>query len=363
MAIYWKQKHEQWCADWLSASTKQQYIIYKNLHGVLQTMCEIISHRYFSVPFAVEKQYYREAINEVFLKLQQFNPQRAKAYSFCSMVIKNFYYNKFVSGNTKKVLDLEFVDDYEPVDHGKSLYVDNEVLDTEGLLRHLEALENRINTKIRREFDGQRTLTLMKAENLLQILSLCKEYVRKFDDFSAISVAEYCQNNTVHGAATIGLYFKELFGVYVNAGGRQSKIKEPREYREPQPKEPQPKEPRVELTPEQKIERRRGYMKKYRDTHKEQIKAYREGHREADRKSKLKWYYKNKEAHRLKAIENTKRWAEKNPDKKRKYNTEWQRKNREKIREYNRIRYLNKKDSIYGHNGDIRTNRNSSTGN
>jgi hypothetical protein len=312
-------------------------------------MCEIISHRYFSVPFAVEKEYYKEAINEVFLKLKQFDPQKGKAYSFCGMVIKYFYYNKFVAGKTKKVLDLEYVDDYEPIDNGKSLYVDNEILDTEGILGHLETLENRIKTKIRREFDGQRTLTLMKAENLLEVLSLCKEYVRKFDDFNTYGVAEYVVNNTSHGSATIGNFFNELFGVYVNAGGRQNKIKSIREDYESEPKIVRIKIPKILLTPEEKKKRKHQSQKKYRETHQKEIREYRETHREADRKTKLEWYYRNRDKRKHKANAATKRWVENNKEKRLVYSRKYQETHREKIREYNRLRYQKKKESIYEH--------------
>ena len=217
MADYWKKKQEDLCIAWLSATTRQQFQIYNALHGVLRKMTEIIANRYFSIPFNRQEEYYKDVINILFIKLKGFDPSKGTAYTFCSMLIKYRFYEIVSSIDPVKQPKIDYFDDLTPVDNGdrEPLYDELEEFDVDRLYARLQTVRKKIIQTVRNERDGQRSIHMVHSEQLIQVLNLCIEYLMRFQNFNAYSVADYCCNNSTMNKATVGNHFHELFGIKI----------------------------------------------------------------------------------------------------------------------------------------------------
>ena len=217
MANYWLPKHEAWAAAWISADTKQQYFLYNKLHAVIVKMVEIIANRYFSLSFAEQKQCYEEALNQVFLNLHKFNPEKSKAYSYCGMIIKHHFYNHVTNYGLKTKIEFEYINDYNPIDTGQELYPEKEYIDLERLLKRLQEIKAGVIQSIQEDKDRKLIVGISRKETLIKICDVCIEFAIKFESFKTIPVIDYCyQRFPEFTHQTIANYFYELFGVHIS---------------------------------------------------------------------------------------------------------------------------------------------------
>ena len=180
-------------------------------------MSEIILNRYYSKNFNTKNTNIKEAINEVFINLHKYNPNRSKAYSFCSLIIKQKLYTLIVSPTLRiNKIPLELHDDFEnlPISIED---VQEQLYDKDAILKLIETVRIKVNKgmaqqKIDRHHRGYPLIPHPKGMSLLFMLDKCWDYVNKYEDFSGLNLAEYLYYNTDLSRGTIGLYLLELFG-------------------------------------------------------------------------------------------------------------------------------------------------------
>ena len=213
--MYWKPKHQHACLQWLSADTRQQYRIYNILHPALVEMAHVILKRYFSISFAKEKIYEAEAINEVFIRLENYDCTKGKAYTFCGMIIKQWYYDKEVTQYNTHFITLDFIDDYQPIEDYQSMYDKHEEIDCLAVLKRLSEIRLKLLTEMKeaKEYWYVRNRK-PKVEKLISIVDCCEEYVIRFENFDFSGVIDYCRNKLNIPSGSFSIYLNDLFGVY-----------------------------------------------------------------------------------------------------------------------------------------------------
>jgi len=226
---YWGEKQERLCQQWLSADTKQQFQIYKGLLPALNQMSEMIMNRYFAVPTSQRQtELKKDAIQELFLKLHLYHPDKVKnkngAYSFCSMIIKHYFYEVLVAQPTwVKQIEKRFVyiDEYD--EYVKPLeYAEKPKIDYNRLLSHFKTLK----LKVEREYakalkNAKRKVIPKKYKHKIEIVELTCEFIEKFDSFNGAAVVDYIYLNQKSGEllkSTIAYYFRQTFGMNINVG-------------------------------------------------------------------------------------------------------------------------------------------------
>lgn len=352
---YWSEKQEILAKEFCTSEDQRRLSqIYSALKPRLYIAAEATLYSYIQGWNLNDKELLiQDAIDHALVYLKShYKPERnTKAFSFLCTCMKNRYLDTCTNIHYKAKAAYEQslirLEDFPEMHEIIPCIDEEDDLDIQGILKHFKTLELKIRHTVATEQDGLRTITPMKAENLLEVLRLCGEYVQKFEDFNAYNVCEYVVYNTTHGNGTVGNYIKELFGVYVNPGSRPNKIKEITEKKSPHwttlekflgirakrgtiivlktikppriKKPPKPK--RIKKTPEEILKRDNAY--------------------------KLAWYYRNRERYKKIAVERSQRYYRENPQKVREYNQKWRQKNRAKIREYNRIRYQLRKELQY----------------
>lgn len=270
MQNYWQKRHENYCLQWLSATTKQQYYLYNKLHPALITMAEIIQNRYFSIPFTRQREYLQNVLQDVFLRLPNYQPEKGSAYSFCSMTIKHqFYYLVTLPKNTRTLL-LEYVDSYESVDTSESMYDEKQEIDVEAVYKQLQTRRAKLIAIVRQEEDNLRSIPIIKAGQLIQTLDLCIEYLLRFKNFNIYCLKEYVENNSLMSKSTISNHFGELFHEITHV----KKSYKPRN------------------KPLKTSEDKRAYNENYRNTHKAYYANWRKTHKAVMAKHNHNWYVK-----------------------------------------------------------------------
>lgn len=122
---YWSKKHDELILTWIKSIKENNQRIqtqtYEALIGVIRHMATQIGRKYYSLPY--NHIFIEDAINHCFIILPKFNPERAKAYSFCGTVMKNSMYEKIMKRNKIEFnnisinddednFELEFIDTY-----------------------------------------------------------------------------------------------------------------------------------------------------------------------------------------------------------------------------------------------------------
>ena len=230
---YWTDKHENLCLRWFSATTQQEYSqIYKELVPAMNHMAELIMNRYFSVPLSKQLQYKKDAVQEAFVKLKEFDTSKVKnnngAYSWCSLIIKRFYYDIELKKGYASHVKLEYTDNLNELDsnytHDFNFDYNQEKENTRLMISYIESkkrefekirdnLETQLKTKRRTAFNQ-----LKKYKSLLKVCDLCIEFITRFETITFAQMADYCRlNNEKESISliTIRVYFIEMFGYNV----------------------------------------------------------------------------------------------------------------------------------------------------
>lgn len=141
--IYWGEKQEALCRQWLTANTEiEKTAIYKALQPQLNTMVETIMQRYFSVPYARQSELKQDCITDVFIKLHRYNPQVSKSYSYCSMLIKHYIHDVMVY-QPNRTCDIKY--DYRDEMDEESVpieYYEKDIPDYKAVVKHFEKLRD-----------------------------------------------------------------------------------------------------------------------------------------------------------------------------------------------------------------------------
>ena len=115
-------------------------------------------------------------------------------------------------------IPLEFIDDYEPIDTSISLYDEDEPFDVDRVYLKLQQRRKKLIADVKKiNNDNSRKVHSVHAEQLIQTLDKCIEYLLRFQNFDAYNVADYVINNSTIEKTTLGNYFLELFGKSIYA--------------------------------------------------------------------------------------------------------------------------------------------------
>lgn len=234
---YWNDKHEQLCKQWLSASTQVQYShIHDLLLPALNHMAERIMNRYFAIPSQRQTELKRDAVQEVFLNLHKYNPDKSSSgsYNFCGMIIKHYLYDilvnkpSWIKNKPNQFVCIDSYDEYVlPLEYPESEF-NYDIL--------IEYIDIKM-LKLMREFEAKKKIRGNRCqytsyEHKLEILRLCKEFVDKFQCFNGAIVVDYIFINQTKKDVkknSIVRYFRELFelspNLNFNLEGREDRIR------------------------------------------------------------------------------------------------------------------------------------------
>jgi len=234
---YWREKHEALALRWCSANTDSECTeIYIALKPNIIYLSRQIMQRYFSVAQAKQEDLLQDCSTEVFLRLKKyFNPQKQKAYSFCSMIAKHYLYEEAVRiPNVKEKPEIEFLDEQnendtidnrfsEGIEYPTAREIDFKAVSDffiqkrEKVQRKLDSLKLRMKTgkdiqKYEKYTYGN---VIAKYNRHLQSCDLGLEFVEKYQSANVNLMAEFVFLNSKFGEATTISYFNRLFGVFV----------------------------------------------------------------------------------------------------------------------------------------------------
>lgn len=230
---YWSIKQEQLCLQWVSATTQSEFTrIHNALLPQLNHMCELIMQRYFSIPASQHTDLKRDTVQEVFLKLKKYQPNRGAAgsYSFCSMIIKHYLHERVVIyGQRLKVTELEFSGDYDLLDTAKGIeYYQKPEIDFKPIIdyfiqkkektikRYNNAAKNWEKKQNKTNYDKHNfKRTNEKLMKWIIICDLSVEFINKFQSADANQIAEYCFLNSDYKLSTVVNAFEHMFKLNV----------------------------------------------------------------------------------------------------------------------------------------------------
>ena len=221
--LYWGEREELLCKQWLTATTQIEFTaIYKALQTPLNKMAESIMRKYFAVPASKQDEMLDDCKQEVFIKLNRFNPQISKSYSFCSMVIKHYLHQKMVY-EPNRTCDIKY--DYRDEMDEESVpieYYEKEEPDYKAVIKHFEKLRDEyIEMQKRAEkrlANNPKKLkeSTKKNHGYIQMFDRCIEYIEKFQNANPNLMAEYAKAITPNKSnENIRNKFYRLFKVTV----------------------------------------------------------------------------------------------------------------------------------------------------
>jgi hypothetical protein len=226
------------------------------------------------------------------------------------MVIKHKYYDIVTSRGMINQPQLEYVDNYEPIDTDTPMYETKEEIDVEAISKHLQTLETKIKESILKDIDNRNVDKIKEYNNQLICLDYCKEYLLRFNDFNTSGVIEYIENNSNVGIYKIGCAIQELFGSYITVD--EKLYRKEKKIRTELIKKEIIRTPKQEAAHKwylkygkerlERISKMPAYIAKkkaYIETHAKEIAAYKKAwqiaNREKSNQQSLAYYYRKKE--------------------------------------------------------------------
>lgn len=214
---YWGEAQEKLCRQWLSASTAQeQSRIYNALLPKLNEMAVQIMGRYFSVPSQRQTELKQDCVEEVFLKLKLYNPDKGRSgsYNFCGMIIKHYLMDVLVNKpQWIKHMDnkMVYIDQYDEYVKPLEFKLEDD-FDYDMLLDLIKEKKAGFKSELAQIKKYGNVLDLTHK---LEMLDLCAEFVSKYNCFNGAAVVYYIQVNTKHQVKinSIVRRFREIFGL------------------------------------------------------------------------------------------------------------------------------------------------------
>lgn len=204
MAHYWTKKHEEACEAFRIATTpKEELLAYNVFIFGLTTICNNIQQKYYYTTTNLRD----EAINNCILAIKtKYNVNKSSTYfSFCSVVIKNYYYEQVM--RVSKIRDVDSIDDYpELINEFPDNTISIEEKDDDNQKRILKrfkqllARDEDLLAVKQRFFNTTGKTTTEKSMRLvvkhIAFMKACIEYVQRFPNGSMQGMVEYCQSVT-----------------------------------------------------------------------------------------------------------------------------------------------------------------------
>lgn len=224
--LYWTQQHEDLCLKWQSATTQQEfYNIHKEILPAVNRMAEIILKRYFGVAYNREEELKTDAVQNVFLNLYKYKQgkSRSGAYSFCSLLIKNYYHDLIiVLPNWEKNQKHEYVDEFQeymqPMEYSENTITqetyDRLIMVFEKKIKELET--QKINNDEIRKQEKKKSTPIFDKQ--ISMLNLAIQYIKKFNNCNPKDMVDYIMVNGGHRRHTVTYFFRKTWKLTMNAG-------------------------------------------------------------------------------------------------------------------------------------------------
>lgn len=205
--IYWKDREEQLCQDWIDADRRNESKIYEDLKPKLNQMSYNILQRYYSVSGSKQKEYVELAVEDCLLELRRSfsHDKKTKFFSYCQTVIKRYFYDTIVlKGNKNNNLNESYLkfEDFEKdnddfditsiIPNSDMEYIDYK----KPILKRLNELKSKMNTEYalieKPTYPQQKKRIAMN-----KYIDGCMKYIERFDidKIDYVSMNEYVQFN------------------------------------------------------------------------------------------------------------------------------------------------------------------------
>lgn len=214
---YWTSKHEDLCKQWLSATTEIQYTrIHNDLRTTLNYMGELILNRYYAgLNASQQSELKQDAINFLFLRLKDFNPEKGTAYNFCGMILKRYYYDKLILKKERLfTMDgkIDFLDDLP--ENAIPVQYEQTEIDYDRVLDFFKKLHFKLNKEYKKIMKSYPTREPVILKRYVIFTELCIQYVEKYKDFSPANIADYIYcNSPYNDKQGIVHFFKKMLNL------------------------------------------------------------------------------------------------------------------------------------------------------
>lgn len=217
--MYFTSEHDEAVVKWKTASTQEQYRIYKLLYQPLMYMAKSILPRYFKFNSSLEDELITTAITELFINLHHYDPDlNKKPYSYCQTIIKNYYHNAIVY-RKKKAVSLEYYDDLPIRFEYHTCEPEIQVNDFKPVFKRLEEAKSKFITYL----DSKNVISNKQRNRLnneILLLQHTIDFIQQYKDSSMTldALSDYLMIKTKLHFHIVGLFLKEHLGVgkYVN---------------------------------------------------------------------------------------------------------------------------------------------------
>lgn len=227
---YWSEKQERLCCEWLTASTQQEYTrIYNAIIPAMNFLVNSIMQRYFSVNPSEQLVLQNDVITFIFLRLQKYEPDKAKAYSFCGTIAKNHMHELLVrQPQAINKVNFEYTDEEagfvtgQDLDYGSHIEHDFKAIDRYFEEKQVDA-QQKLDSLVKRKREGFKKgynpLDYHKQYRRLKekviTCKLCREFMSRFESINTSDMAEYVFLNSDMKRDTVSAYFTSIYGFKV----------------------------------------------------------------------------------------------------------------------------------------------------
>lgn len=208
--LYWTNRHEELVKQWLSATTEIQYTrIHNDLRTTLNHMGELILNRYYAgLNSSQQTELKQDAINFLFLKFREFNPEKGTAYNFCGMILKRYYYDVLVLKNDRLYTmydKIDYLDDL-PEEATPVQYEQNKI-DYDMVLHFFKKLLYKLELDYKIAMKNNPRYKPAKTIRYITLTKFCIEYIEKYENFSPAPLADYLYIHSGYKSKQLIVYF------------------------------------------------------------------------------------------------------------------------------------------------------------
>lgn len=214
---YFTSKHQDLCKQWLTATTEIQYTrIHNELRTTLNYMGELILNRYYAgLNASQQSELKQDAVNFLFLRLKDFNPEKGTAYNYCGMILKRYYYDKLILKKERLfTMDgkIDFLDDLP--ENAIPVQYEQTEIDYDRVLDFFKKLHFKLNKEYKKIMKSYPTREPVILKRYVIFTELCIQYVEKYKDFSPANIADYIYYNSPYNDKQgIVHFFKKMLNL------------------------------------------------------------------------------------------------------------------------------------------------------
>lgn len=223
---YWSTEEDKLVIEWATANKKDRLRIYNALLPKLVYMADGINARYFHFGAHESQEIVQDAINDLFINMHMYKPNKGSCYSYSGTIIKNQMVNTLRKQNlvTKPVLEFYGDDGDEDSEFGFELKYEKELVynpfDDDGQSTLMEEVLKRF-AEFKREHCYKATTKIHHVTKSVileecKFIDVCVEFLNKFGNSQGVEIRDLLEyvveNYKGRTAFTIRKYVKKYFG-------------------------------------------------------------------------------------------------------------------------------------------------------